>query len=105
MCFKRARDKAVRRTMATACHRSSTGDPRQFWPSRQSFAALRSFAEKFDHVARGGARLAEGDPAMGAQGELLPAQHDLLVALDGDEGAVGAVVGEDEFVEASLDLA
>src|SRR5207245_1288888 len=64
-----------------------------------------SFAEELDYVGGGGARLAEGDPAVPAQRELLAAKHDLLVALDGDEGAVRAVVGEDELVEAPLDLA
>src|SRR5690348_2488841 len=64
-----------------------------------------SLAEELHDVGRRRPRLAEGDPAMPAQGELLPAQHDLLVALDGDERAVRAVVGEDELVEAALDLA
>src|SRR5678815_3978000 len=56
----------------------------------------RSLAEEFDDVRRGGPRLPERDPAVAAQGEFLAPQDDLLVALDGDEGAVGAVVGEDE---------
>src|SRR5438045_9404096 len=62
-------------------------------------------AEKLDHIGRGGARLAEGDPAVTAQSEFLAAQDDLAVALDGDVGAVGAVVAEDELVEPTLDLA
>src|SRR5439155_21734692 len=70
-----------------------------------SINSQASFAEELEHVGGGGARLAEGDPAVPAQRELLAAKHDLLVALDGDEGAVRAVVGEDELVEAPLDLA
>src|SRR5687767_12314303 len=65
----------------------------------------RLFAEELDDVARAGARLTEGDPAVPAQREFLAPQDNLLVALDGDEGAVRAVVGEDELVEATLDLA
>ena len=42
---------------------------------------------------------------MPAQGELLASQDDFLVAFDGDEGAVRAVIGKDELVQAPLDLA
>src|SRR5881392_372193 len=101
MCFKRACDKAVRRTMTTACHRSSTGDHVNFGlrVSHLLHCENRLIRRKIQPRR---SRLAEGDPAVGAQGELLPPQHDLLVALDGDEGAVRAVVGEDEFVEPTL---
>src|ERR1043165_6081180 len=54
-------------------------------------AARGSLAEEFDDVLRGGPRLPERDPAVAAQGEFLAPQHDLLVAFDGDERAVGAV--------------
>src|SRR5258706_1748100 len=64
-----------------------------------------SLTEELDHVGRGSSRLAEGDPAMSAQRELLAAQNDLLIPLDGDEGAVRAVIGEEELVEPALVLA
>src|SRR5688500_19218291 len=59
-------------------------------------------AEELDDHGRPGARLAEGDPAVLAQGELLALQQQLGVALEGDVGAVGAVVLEDELVAAAL---
>src|SRR5687768_18340394 len=78
----------------------------------RDFSALARFykfprllAEEFDHVGRARARLTEGDPAVPAQREFLAPQDNLLVALDGDEGAVRAVIGEDELVQAALDLA
>src|SRR5258706_16252448 len=121
MCFNPRRDKAVRRAMATACPRFATGDTLSWWGFLAAASGIcciagerkhplwdeahASLAEEFDHVGRGRAGLAEGDPAVAAQGELFAPQHDLLVALDGDEGAVGAVVREDVFVEPTLDLA
>src|SRR5260221_4601486 len=121
MCFNPRRDKAVRRAIATACHRFATGNAL----SRGGFLvaasgicciagerkhplwdeAHASLAEEFDHVGRGRARLAEGDPALAAQGELFAPQHDLLVAFDRNEVAVAASVREDAFVEPTLDLA
>jgi hypothetical protein len=59
-------------------------------------------AEVFDDLRRPYARLAEGEPAVAAQLEILGAQQDLGVALFGDVGAVGAVVDQDEALSAVL---
>src|SRR4051812_35852215 len=48
-------------------------------------------------------RLSEGDPAALAQGDLVAMQRDLVLALHGHEGAVGALVGDHEVVVAPLD--
>jgi hypothetical protein len=48
------------------------------------------------------ARLAEREPAVPAQLEILAAQQDLGVAIFGDVGAVGAVVDQDEALSAVL---
>src|SRR5467141_5225118 len=60
-------------------------------------------AEKLDNLPRVRARLAERDPAVLSQLELLPLQHHLQLAFDGDKGAVRAVVPQHELVLAPLD--
>src|SRR5207237_7678595 len=60
-------------------------------------------AEELGDYDRRGARLAEGDPAVLAQGDLVALDEQLGVAFDGDVGAVGAVVLEHELVLAVLD--
>src|SRR5207248_3514600 len=83
----------------------ASAEPRPRTPSRGTRRqaarprASASFAEELDHVCGARARLAEGDPAVPAKSELLAPQDDFLVALDSDEGAVRAVVGEDELVQ------
>src|SRR5256885_10946832 len=62
-------------------------------------------AEKLDDLPRVPARLAERDPAVLSQLELLALQYHLQLALDGDEGAVRAVVPQHELVLAPLDSA
>src|SRR5439155_13619685 len=64
-------------------------------PAGHLFMTLRHeslLAEKLDHLPRVRARLAERDPAVLSQLELFALQHHLQLALDGDEGAVRAVV-------------
>src|SRR5881396_2222896 len=60
-------------------------------------------AEKLDPLPRVRARLAERDPAVLSELELLALQHHFQLALDGDEGAVRAVVPQHELVLAPLD--
>src|SRR5437667_10027583 len=60
----------------------------------------RLLAEKLDDLPRVPARLAERDPAALSQLELLALQYHLQLALDGDEGAVRAVVPQHELVVA-----
>src|SRR6267378_2367316 len=60
-------------------------------------------AEKLDNLPRVRARLAERDPAALSQLELLALQYHLQLAVDGDEGAVRAVVAQHELVLAPLD--
>src|SRR5436190_9768178 len=60
-------------------------------------------AEKLDPLPRVRARLAERDPAVLSQLELLALQYHLQLAVDGDEGAVRAVVSQHELVLAPLD--
>src|SRR5256885_7530396 len=62
-------------------------------------------AEKLDNLPRVRARLAERDPAVLSQLELLALQYHLQLAVDGDEGAVRAVVPQHELVLAPLDSA
>src|SRR5205807_2848554 len=62
-----------------------------------------SFAEILDDFRRSGARLAEGDPAVLPEGELLPPQEQLGISLDRDISAVAAVVLQHELALASLD--
>src|SRR5439155_10061540 len=62
-------------------------------------------AEVLDDVGGAGARLAERDPAVLAQRELLALQHDLRLVDDRDERPVRAVVAEQEPVLAPLDRA
>src|SRR3954466_7200936 len=64
-----------------------------------------SVDEELDHFLRSVARLAAGDPAVLAQGDLLAPQLKLGVALERDEGAVGAVVLEQPLALAPLDRA
>src|SRR5437016_739994 len=45
-------------------------------------------------------RMAEGDPAVGREREPFAVQQDFVLALDGDVGAVGAVVQQEELVVA-----
>src|SRR5438552_1160972 len=63
----------------------------------------RLLAEKLDNLPRVRARLAERDPAVLSQLELLALQHHLQLVVDGDEGAVRAVVPQHELVLAPLD--
>src|SRR2546430_17246310 len=63
----------------------------------------RLLAEKLDDLPRVPARLAERDPAALSQLELLALQYHLQLAVDGDEGAVRAVVPQHELVLAPLD--
>src|SRR5256886_13677531 len=65
----------------------------------------RLLAENLDNLPRVPARLAERDPAVLSQLELLALQHHLQLAVDGDEGAVRAVVPQHELVLAPLDSA
>src|SRR5882672_9294156 len=65
----------------------------------------RLLAEKLDNLPRLCARLAERDPAVLSQLELLALQYHLQLAVDGDEGAVRAVVPQHELVLAPLDSA
>src|SRR5258706_605331 len=77
-------------------------------PPDQSLMPMRPpklFAEEFDELGCGRARLPERDEAMAAQHRLLAAQHDLAVAVDREVSAVGAAIGEHELVLAPLDLA
>src|SRR5882672_2087945 len=64
---------------------------------------IRLLAEELDNLPRGCARLAERDPAALSQLELLALQYHLQLAVDGDEGAVRAVVAQHELVLAPLD--
>src|SRR5207247_8750630 len=66
-------------------------------------SGCRTVPELLDALAGARARLAEGDPAVLAQRELLALQEHLAVALGRDVGAVGAVVLEHPFVLAPLD--
>src|SRR5882762_293914 len=61
--------------------------------------------EILDNLPRVRARLAERNPAVLSQLELLALQYNFQLALDGDEGAVRAVVSQHEFVLAPLDSA
>src|SRR6185503_4661154 len=63
----------------------------------------RRAAEELDHVGGLRARGAEANPAALSQGELLALELDLVLAVDGDVGAVRAHVGNHEFVLAPLD--
>src|SRR5436309_13880921 len=63
----------------------------------------RLLAEKLDDLPRVAARLAERDPAALPQLELLALQYHLQLAVDGDGGAVRAVVPQHELVLAPLD--
>src|SRR5467141_1145282 len=63
----------------------------------------RLLAEELDNLPRVCARLAERDPAALSQLELLALQYHLQLAVDGDEGAVRAVVAQHELVLAPLD--
>src|SRR2546427_10786226 len=60
-------------------------------------------AEKLDNLPRVPARLAERDPAVLPQLELLALQYHLQLALDGAAGAVRAVVPQHELVLPPLD--
>src|SRR4030088_954726 len=63
----------------------------------------RLLAEELDNLPRVRARLAERDPVVLSQLELLPLQYLLQLAVDGDKGAVRAVVPQHELVLAPLD--
>src|SRR5260370_40319773 len=63
----------------------------------------RLLAEKLDNLPRVRARLAEREPAVLSQLELLPLQHHLQLAVDGDKGAFRAVVPQHALVLAPLD--
>src|SRR6267143_4594758 len=62
-------------------------------------------AEKLDNLPRVRARLAECDPAVLSQLEVLALQDHFQLAIDGDKGAVRAVVPQHEPVLAPLDRA
>src|SRR6267143_5756846 len=62
-------------------------------------------AEILDDLPRVRARLAERNPAVLSQLELLPLQDHFQLAIDGDKGAVRAVVPQHELVLAPLDSA
>src|SRR3989449_4029061 len=75
-------------------------------PAGHLFMTLRHeslLAEELDPLPRVRARLAERDPAVLSQLELLALQHHLQLAVDGDEGAVRAVIPQHELVLAPLD--
>src|SRR3989454_2773040 len=77
-------------------------------PAGHLFMTLRHeslLAENLDNLPRVRARLAERDPAVLWQLELLALQYHLQLAVDGDEGAVRAVVPQHELVLAPLDSA
>src|SRR5205807_9192302 len=61
------------------------------------------FAEILDDFRRAGARLAEADPAVLPESELLAPQEQFGVPLDRDKSAVAAVVLQHELALASLD--
>src|ERR1700704_4421610 len=65
----------------------------------------RLLAEELDNLPRVRARLTERNTAVLSQLELLPLQDNFQLAVDGDKGAVRAVVPQHELVLAPLDSA
>src|SRR5882762_11061824 len=62
-------------------------------------------ARKLHRLGGAAVRMAEGDPAVPREREPFAVQQDFVLALDGDVGAVGAVVQQEKFVVARFERA